>query len=87
MSIFDAAVRSVTAAQLLRKAVPVSFHGCACRFRIKRAGSTGACEDAGGSYAAIRAASTSGNGTSQNIFGGNGTSQDFFLKASFCDCL
>ncbi len=52
MSIFDVAVRSGAAAQLLRKTVPVSFHGCACRFRIERAGSFGACEDAGGSYAA-----------------------------------
>ena len=31
---FGVAVRSGIAAQLLRKATPVSFHGNACRFRL-----------------------------------------------------
>jgi hypothetical protein len=67
MRMFVAGWRSGAAAQLMRKTTPASFHGC-MQDPVERAGSAGACEVVAGSYAAIRAASTCGNGTSQNNF-------------------
>lgn len=49
------------------KTAPGSFHGRTWD-PAERAGSTGMCDYAGGSYAALRAASISGNGTSQKYF-------------------
>ena len=57
-------------------APPRSYCGRRRRFRstacmqdpVERAGSSGACEDVARSYAALRAASMSGNGTSQEYF-------------------
>ena len=57
------AVRSDTAAQLLRKTVPVFVPRLCMRDPVERAGPSGTCEDAGESYSGLLATSMSGNGT------------------------